>query len=209
MGDYRKYFDSAIRHHYPATARIILQQVEGHYFNIRPDVAFAAHSANPIDRRLDVSAYFLALMKTLHEQGESFETIKKVCIGIAADYVRPKNQFQKFLKKLPVKLLGTWAGTQILKAFEKRVSSRENPEGFVARIITDKDETYGLGYGVDILECGICKLYKKHNYEKFVPILCEVDKITTAQAGLVMIRNGTIALGAEKCDFRYRKQLGL
>jgi hypothetical protein len=40
--------------------------------------------------------------------------------------------------------------------------------GFIATIITDKKETLGLGYGVDILECGICKLFNKHNYQKYL-----------------------------------------
>ena len=71
-------------------------------------------------------------------------------------------------------------------------------------MITDTKETYGLGYGIDILECGICKLYNKHNYNKFASILCEIDHITTSLAGLEMVRMGTIANGAQKCDFRYK-----
>ena len=92
-----------------------------------------------------------------------------------------------------------------LRAFNKKVSQNENANGFIANIITDKDETYGFGYGVDIIECGICKLFKKHGYEKYASILCEVDKITSGLAGLELIRTGTIALGAEKCDFRFRR----
>lgn len=206
MRDYRKVFADSIRRNYPVNARMILERTESRYFAIRPDVAFAAHSSNPIDRRLDVTAYFLALMKALNEHGESFETIRKVCLETATDLVSPRNPWQRFIKRLPVKLIGTWLGTAIITSLKNKGAVRGHPDGFVARIITDKDQTFGLGYGVDILECGICKLYKKHGYEKYVPILCEVDKITTSLAGLVMIRNGTIALGAEKCDFRYRKQ---
>jgi hypothetical protein len=206
MPSYHKFFSSAISQHFPVKARAILLNTDSHYFTLLPDVSFAKHSSNPIDKRLDVSAYFLALMKALHEQGESFETIRMICLEIAADYVSPKNPWQKFLKKLPARLINTWLARVILKSLDKRASTKGNPEGFVAKIITDKNETYGFGYGVDILECGICKLYRKHNYEKFVPILCEVDKITTSLAGLVMIRSGTIALGAEKCDFRYRRK---
>ncbi|WP_373549566.1 L-2-amino-thiazoline-4-carboxylic acid hydrolase [Haliscomenobacter sp.] len=80
-----------------------------------------------------------------------------------------------------------------------------HPDGFLANIITDKAETYGFGYGVDILECGICKLFKKHNYQRYASILCEVDEITSKLAGLQLIRSGTIANGAKKCDFRYKK----
>jgi len=106
---------------------------------------------------------------------------------------------------MPAKLANTWLATVFLKKFNKRVSKNSNPGGFIANIITDKQETLGLGYGVDIIECGICKLFKKHNYQKYSSILCEVDAITAELAGLKLIRNGTIALGAKKCDFRWKR----
>ena len=89
---------------------------------------------------------------------------------------------------------------------DRKISKRGHPDGFVAKIITDKSETYGLGYGFDILECGICKLFKKYNNEKYSSILCEVDRFTSSLAGLDLIRNGTIANGAEKCDFRFKRK---
>jgi hypothetical protein len=206
MRSYHRFFSSAISRHFPVKARAIVLNTDSYYFTLLPDISFAKHSPNPIDKRLDVSAYFLALMKTLHEQGESFETIRRICLEIAADYVRPKNPWQKFLKRLPRRLVNTWLAGVILKSLGKRALTKGNPEGFVANIITDKNETYGLGYGIDILECGICKLYKKHGYEKYASILCEVDKITSSLAGLKLIRTGTIALGASKCDFRFVRQ---
>ena len=92
----------------------------------------------------------------------------------------------------------------LIKILQRKVSKNKSKEGFVANIITNKEETYGIGYGVDILECGICKLFQKHNYYKYASILCEVDEVTTRLAGLEMIRTGTIATGAKKCDFRYK-----
>ena len=87
----------------------------------------------------------------------------------------------------------------------KKVSKNSNQDGFIANIITGKNDTYGFGYGIDILQCGICKLFHKHNYGKYSSILCEVDELTSALAGLKLIRTGTIAMGAKKCDFRFKK----
>ena len=55
----------------------------------------------------------------------------------------------------------------------------------------------------DILECGICKIFARHGFSKYAFLLCEVDYITSALAGLQLVRMGTIANGAEKCDFRF------
>jgi L-2-amino-thiazoline-4-carboxylic acid hydrolase len=206
MKKYKKYFIRNIRENFPGRADKMIAEINKHYTNISPDITFAASSKNPIDKRLDFCAYFLALIKTLDEQGENFETIRKTCLEIVTEYVRPKNKIQQMTRRLPAKLANTWFAVIFLKAFKKKVSTNSNPDGFIANIITDKEETFGLGYGIDILECGICKLFKKHHYEKYASLLCEVDEITAGLAGLKLIRTGTIALGAKKCDFRFKKE---
>jgi hypothetical protein len=207
VANYRKYFVVAIKKNFPGHSDAIITKTDVHYKIISADTSFAARSANPIDKRLDFSAYFLALIKTLDEQGKKFETTRKICLEIVIEYVRPKNKLQQLLKKLPVKLINTKLATFFFKAFNERVSKNSNAGGFIANIITDKKETLGLGYGADILECGICKLFKKHNYQKYSSILCEVDHITSDLAGLKLVRNGTIALGAKKCDFRWERKI--
>jgi hypothetical protein len=206
MANFRKHFVAGVKKNFPGIADAIIDKVDAHYKIISVDTAFAASSNNPIDKRLDFCAYFLALIKTLDEQGEKLETTRKICLEIVTEYVRPKNKLQQLVKKLPVKLINTRLAMPFLKAFNKRVSKNSNPDGFIANIITDKKETFGLGYGVDILECGICKLFNKHNYQKYSSILCEVDNITSDLAGLKLVRNGTIALGAKKCDFRWERK---
>ena len=207
MANYKKYFVAGIKKNFPSHSDEIITKTDLHYKIISADTSFAARSKNPIDKRLDFSAYFLAIIKTLDEQGEKFETTRKICLEIVTEYVRPKNKFQQFLKKLPPKFINTKPATFFLKAFNKKVSKNSNTEGFIANIITDKKETFGLGYGVDILECGICKLFKKHNSQKYASILCEVDHITSDLTGLKLVRKGTIALGAKKCDFRWERKI--
>jgi hypothetical protein len=202
---YRKYFKKVIAERYPEVSDRIIPEVENHYKIISIDTRFAATSGNPIDKRLDFCAYFLALIKTLDARNEPYETIRKICLEIVTDYVKPKNGIHRLLKKLPAKLVNTRLATPVIKSFNEKVNKNSHPDGFIAEIVTDKAQTYGLGYGFDILECGICKLFSKHNFQKYSSILCEVDEVTSALAGLKLIRTGTIALGASKCDFRFKK----
>lgn len=206
MRGYKKYFMNAIHKNFPAHHGTIITNTEKHYAAILPSVQFAFTSPNPIDRRLDFSAYFLAFIKSLDEQGESFDRIRKLCLEIVIEYVRPKNNWQAWMKKLPARLITTSLFKPFLNIFKKKAGRNPNPDGFVANIITNKDETYGLGYGIDILECGICKLFKKQGYYKYASILCEVDEVTSGLAGLELIRTGTIANGAAKCDFRFKRK---
>lgn len=204
MDDYRKYFRQFVKKNYPNDFDNILAATDRHYKAISVDTAFAKTSKNPIDKRLDFSSFFLALIKTLDERAETFENIRKICLQITTEYVQPKSKTQKFFKRLIPRMTNTWFGQILIKAFHKRVNVNTNSDGFIAKIITDKQETYGLGYGVDIIECGICKLFNKHNYSKYASILCEVDEITSGLAGLQLYRTGTIANGAKKCDFRFK-----
>ena len=206
MNDYRKYFIRFIRSNYPEEYDQLIANTDHHYSIISRDILFAKTSKNPIDRRLDFSAYFLALIKTLDEKGETFSNIREICLQITSAYVQPKNRIQKFFKRLLPKQIATGMGQALIKSFHNRVRENSNSDGFVAHIITDKQETFGLGYGIDIVECGICKLFQKHHYAKYATILCEVDEITSGLAGLQLIRTGTIANGAEKCDFRFKLQ---
>lgn len=207
MDNYKKYFTREVMNTYPGNSNFLIDEIDRNFKNISRDTHFALSSANPIDKRLDFSAYFLALIKTLNEQGETFETIRVTCLKIVMEYVRPKNKIQQFLKRLPVKLANTWLTNIFLKVLNRKVSQKAHQDGFVAKIITDKNQTFGFGYGFDILECRICKLFKKHNYERYSSILCEVDEVTSGLAGLKLIRTGTIASGAKKCDFRFKKEI--
>lgn len=204
MKDYKPYFRQSIERHYPQDAANLLSRLNAEFLVIQPDVGFAAASRNPIDRRLEFAAYFLSLIKVLERNGEPFEKIRKICLEITIRFVQPRNKLEAFIKKLIPKLVGYKITGYFLKIFDSRISKPGHPDGFVARLLTDKKKTYGFGYGFDILECGICKLFNKHDAHQYASILCEVDKITSGLAGLELIRHGTIANGAAKCDFRFK-----
>ena len=202
---YKKFFKNAIVKHFADDSTKLLSEVDQRYKTLSVDTAFASKSSNPIDKRLGFAAYFLALIQTLENRDHPYDKIKSICLEITYDFVAPKNNFQKWLKRVPAKLVGLKITRPLIRLLHNKVSVKGNPDGFRAEIITDKTQTYDLGYGFDIHECGICKLFQKHNAGKYASILCEVDKVTSNLAGLELIRNSTIAHGAEKCDFRFRR----
>lgn len=202
---FKQYFKKALQKYFPTVWVDMLNEVEEHFKVISIDTRFASRSSNPIDKRLDFSAYFLALIQTLEARSQSYDQIRSICLEVTYDYVSPKNSFQKWLKRIPAKLVGRRIIKPLIKKLHNKIIVKGHPDGFRAGIITDKNQTYNLGYGIDIFECGICKLFQKHNASKYASILCEVDKVTSNLAGLKLIRNGTIALGADKCDFRFKR----
>src|SRR6185312_15036768 len=103
---YKAFFKKALNKHFPDRSGTLIAEVEERFAVIAEDTKFASRSKNPIDKRLDFSAYFLALIKVLERDGSSYEEIRSICLEITIDYVSPKNFLQKWLKRLPAKLVG-------------------------------------------------------------------------------------------------------
>ena len=140
-------------------------------------------------------AIFLALIITLDAGAEGFETIRKICLQITINTLNPKTEFRNFQTTLP-EFINTWFGQRPIKAVHNRVSVNSNTDGSIATIITDKQEKFGLGNGLNIIDVEF-ELFRNHNYSKYVSILCEIDDITASLAGLQLRWTGTIANGAK------------
>ncbi|MEK6783219.1 MAG: L-2-amino-thiazoline-4-carboxylic acid hydrolase [Bacteroidota bacterium] len=201
-----RYFKPVLEKHYPIQSNSILAKMKKEFDALDNDLHFAIHSKNPMDRRIPLCGLFLSLVKVLDIQGEGYEKIRSTCLEVAMEFVTPKNSFQKKIKSLQGRLAKSWLFRLIVRQLKKRVKNKAYPDGFAVDIITRPEDTFGLGYGFDILECGICKLFNKHHFGHYTKILCEVDYLTSNLAGLELIRTGTIANGAKKCDFRFKQK---
>lgn len=63
---------------------------------------------------------------------------------------------------------------------------------------------YDLGY--DYHECGICKLCQDEGCPELAAYLCRMDYVLADIMNMKLVRTGTIAEGAEYCDFRYSRR---
>jgi len=203
--EYESCFRRELQRRYGAGHEAMWAEIEERHRALAADVAFARRSSNPMDRRLDFCACFLATIQCLEKRGEDFATIRAVCLAITMDYVTPKTGLQRFLRALPAKLIGTPLRGVATSFMKRKTGHLGHPDGFLVQVITSASETNGLKFGFDILECGVCKLFVKHGAVKYVSILCEVDEMTSSMVGLELVRGGTIAGGRAKCDFRFRR----
>ena len=60
-------------------------------------------------------------------------------------------------------------------------------------------------FGLDYSECGFCKLCKANGDEELLPVMCAIDKEIYAIRGVELFRSTTLASGANRCDFRFRR----
>lgn len=83
------------------------------------------------------------------------------------EYVQPKNRVHAYFKKIVPRLATSFLGKKLIQIFAKITSTNKSPDGFIAEVITDKEKTYGLGYDVNILECGKSKLFHNRNFSDY------------------------------------------
>jgi hypothetical protein len=202
--NYRKYFKQVLENHHPDTYKSLIEAIELKNNGLAESTKFALKSKNPLDKRLPFSAYFLAMIQVLEEENLSFEKIREYCLEVASAYVAPKNRIHKWYNLLLPKLINSPIAKPLISKMKRKVAVLDSPNGFRAQVLTNKTETLGFGYGIDILECGICKVFKANEAQKYSSLLCEVDKLTSSFAGLELVRTGTIANGHSNCDFRFK-----
>ncbi|MCL4529194.1 MAG: L-2-amino-thiazoline-4-carboxylic acid hydrolase [Chloroflexi bacterium] len=80
---------------------------------------------------------------------------------------------------------------------------RKYPDDYVYNFIEGDGRTFD--YGMDYLECASCKFLAKQGAPELAPYLCPVDILYSETLGWGLMRTMTLAEGADKCDFRFKK----
>ncbi len=94
-------------------------------------------------------------------------------------------------KKLPGRL--KWAEDSHKKIYEN---------DWVVDVLPGNEE-YDLGY--DYHECGVVKLCHDEGHPELAKYCCRMDFILADLMHMKLVRQGTLAEGADHCDFRYSR----
>jgi hypothetical protein len=88
----------------------------------------------------------------------------------------------------------------VLRSMER---AREDAGGFVMREV----DSPGDLMAIDVENCPISKDYAEHDALEDGPLVCKIDDMLAGtMPGIALHRTGTIANGATRCDFRYRRE---
>ena len=60
-------------------------------------------------------------------------------------------------------------------------------------------------WGMTVKSCGVCHVFSKYDAMDLVPYMCAADDVLSDRGNLGLRRTGTIAVGADHCDFRYKR----
>lgn len=80
--------------------------------------------------------------------------------------------------------------------------SRE-PGGFVMHRV---EREPGVLLALDVEHCPLAGFFAQQGTPEVGPLICKLDDLMAEAFGVELQRTGTIARGAERCDFRYKRR---
>lgn len=189
----KAYFDDA-------TLDSMINETREAFESLIPQIPYIGGRKNRLSEMLPKSAMSLALYKVLKARGMPVEEIGKLNYEIAERYskhvprlVRPfmsRLRFSRIIKR-------------VLKKMAERSQKREYIEDWVFFYVEGDGEHFDLG--IDYTECAICKLFQQQGADEFTKYMCLIDFASSKASGSGLFRTTTLAEGAEKCDFRWKK----
>jgi hypothetical protein len=180
-------------------AREIVAETRRGFEALIPDIPYIGGRDNAMTDNLVMSAWFLAFFRAMEARGyrpaETYEVIYEVV--------------EQWLKRRPpsfVQMMGALRLSPLyvdsLKHHAERSQRREFPGDWVY-VYIEGDGAH-FDYGLDYLECGICKFYRDQNAASLIPYMCALDYPMTRAYGLDLKRTTTLGGGGQKCDFKIK-----
>ncbi len=155
---------------------------------------------HPFTEFLVFTAMELAIYRIDQARGRSLEQTGELIYEIG----------RAFLKTSPSFLLRLFAPMNFSKKYIEQLKSRAEeshlriyPEDYVYDFVEGDGKTFD--YGVDYLECAGCKFLVRQGATELAQYTCPGDILYSEAFGWGLMRTQTLAEGAERCDFRFKK----
>jgi hypothetical protein len=178
----------------------ILKDTRQEMDNLIPQLPDTGGWRNPHTQFIVASAFFLAFYRTLKARGRSADEV-----GVLVD-----EAVRKMYSSRLFALISHFGPIQ-QKFFSNRAARRLAATSQKRRYTGDflcvfvEGDGVNFDYGLDYLECGICKFFHAQQADEFTPYMCRLDYPYAEAMGTRLIRTSVIAEHGLKCDFRYKQ----
>ena len=190
---------AVLKKYFGEHARRLVAETRHEFENLIPQLPYIG-GRQPFTEFIVFTAMLLAIHRTNRTQGRTVEQTGVMVFEIG----------REFLHSYPTVLLHMFSRMNFSPRHLDRLRKgaihshqREYPEGYVIQFVEGDGETFD--YGVDYIECGSCKFLTKHGAPELAPYLCPVDILYSNALDWGLTRTMTLAEGAKKCDFRFKK----
>jgi len=142
----------------------------------------------------------LALYRALQRQGGTVEEAGRLIYEMSEIEL-------KAIPSVVRRLMGfLWFSPWFKNRARKRAASsqaREYLGNFVMQYVEGDGRSFD--YGVNYTECANVKFLRSQGAMELAPYICATDRLSSEYLGWGLHRTTTLAEGAERCDFRFKK----
>ena len=188
-----QYFDES-------KSKALLKESRQEFLRMIPKIPYVGGDRNFLTQGLIESALLLPIFLILEREGLSLRQIAKISYETM---VHDRERMPEEKKRKIRDAFFSDKITVIEKARAEESQKRIYAEDWVSEFVPGDGKTFH--FGLDFVECGVCKYYKNYDAERFVPIICLGDYATYGTFGVGFQRKETLATGSAKCDFRFIK----
>ncbi len=165
-----------------------------------PEIPYIGGDSNELTDELIQASMGLALYRAMKKRGKTVEEIGKVLYrtveAMATSYPRLLTRAIGFYQM-------SGFGQRPMRRAALESQERIYPDDWVFHFVEGDGEAFD--WGIDFTECGIVKFFRAEGAEELAPYMCLSDYPLSEAFGTGLIRNTTIAEGAERCDFRFKR----
>jgi hypothetical protein len=161
------------------------------------DLPYIGGGANALTDNLFESATALAFYRVMQVHGRSLDETGEM-IYRSVESQMTANPMLSVAGRMSTSKMAQ----DRFKGEAEQSQQRQYPGDWVFNFIEGEEQT--LDYGIDYIECGICKYFKDQNAAELTPYLCLADFPVSQALNTGLVRTTTLARGGDRCDFRYK-----
>lgn len=177
----------------------LIKEVRQEYELLIPQLPYIG-GKQPFTQFLIASAWYLAIYRVLKAHAKTVEETGELIYIITKKYLESMPWFlRRFFGRM------NFSKRSLQKIQKKAIESQERqyPGDYVFIFVEGVNGDFD--YGVDYIECAVCKFIEKQGAGEITPYICLADILYSEALGWGLTRTKTLAEGWEKCDFRFKK----
>jgi len=177
----------------------ILRAARQEYDALIPQLPYVG-GKQPFTQFLISTAWYLALYRVLQRRGETIEEVGLLAFRAGETYLQA---YPAFLRRILGRRTFSHRYRRRLRKGATESQARRYPGNYVYNFVEGDGETFD--FGVDYIECAAVRFLTEQGAPELAPYICPVDILYSEALGWGLKRTMTLAQGAPKCDFRFRK----
>jgi len=182
----------------------LFKQMKSEYEKLIPEIPYIGGLENMFTNILVISMSFLAMFRILEKEGLTLRDIGEFNYELWDIHSNMRKKEFLSISKNSAQYQFESAHVDLWKKLCETSKLRNYPDDWVMDFVEGDGKTFE--WGVNYYECGIYKVFKRLDAEKYVHFFCLADYSDANISGYGFTRSQAIGFGAPMCDHRYLRE---